>query len=314
MHILFTGITSFTGFWFAKELAENGHKIVAIVRKPLESYEATRKKRLEEVAAFADLKYGISYGSAEFFTLLESFNFDLFCHHAADVTDYKSIHFDPFSALKNNCGPIKEVLQSLKKRGCHKMVLTGSVFEQGEGAGSDNLRAVSPYGLSKGLTSATFKYYAEVENFSLGKFVIPNPFGPFEEFRFTSFLIKNWYEEKQVSVSHPDYVRDNIHVTLLAKAYRYFVETLSPQIGFTQINPSGYIESQGTFTERFAIEMRKRLNKPCKFVLAKQKDFLEPKARMNINPLDPNLLAWNEEKAWDSLASYYESLYSKSSL
>ena len=34
--------------------------------------------------------------------------------------------------------------------------LTGSVFEPDEGEGSDDLRAVSAYGLSKGLTSEIF--------------------------------------------------------------------------------------------------------------------------------------------------------------
>ena len=75
-----------------------------------------------------------------------------------------------------------------------KVVLTGSVFEQREGAGTEGLRAVSPYGLSKGLTADVFSYFTELLGMKLGKFVIPNPFGPLEEPRFTSYLIHNWFQ------------------------------------------------------------------------------------------------------------------------
>lgn len=301
MRILFTGASSFTGYWFAKELAEAGHQVVAIIRKPLDAYEGVRKHRLEHLNSLVDLRFQISYGSPEFLKLLDV---DLFCHHAADVTNYKSPDFDPVAALGNNCGPIRQVIKHSKK-----ILLTGSVFEQGEGAGSEGLRAVSPYGLSKGLTSATFKYYCEVEKVVLGKFVIPNPFGPYEEFRFTSFLMQNWYEGQDVFVSMPAYVRDNIHVSLLAKAYRQFAENLAGS--YEQINPSGYPESQGAFTDRFAKEMRKRLDLPCEFNLAKQKEFTEPRVRINTDLLDHDALGWDEDAAWDALAAYYESVTAK---
>ena len=62
--------------------------------------------------------------------------------------------------------------------GCNKILLTGSVFENDEGAGSRDLRAFSPYGLSKGFTWQLFRYHAQIRSMTLGKFVIPNPFGP----------------------------------------------------------------------------------------------------------------------------------------
>ena len=102
------------------------------------------------------------------------------------------------------------------------VVLTGSVFEADEGAGDAPLRAFSPYGVSKGLTAHVASYWCSVLDIPLGKFVIPNPFGPFEEPRFCSFLIKTWREGKPAEVRTPDYVRDNIHVDLLAKVYAAF--------------------------------------------------------------------------------------------
>lgn len=311
MRILFTGASSFTGMWFVKALGEAGHSIIAPLKNAESSYEGLRKDRISEISSVADVRYSIPYGSFEFDTLLQNESFDIFCHHAADVTNYKSPDFDAVSALKNNVGNISTVLNKLQKKGCNRIILTGSIFEQNEGAGSDQLRAVSPYGLSKGLTSEVFKYYADIKGMSLGKFVIPNPFGPFEEFRFTSYLLKSWFEGKEVNVSQPAYVRDNIHVSLLAKAYANFAETLQETKGFLKLNPSGYPESQGAFTSRFAAEMRSRLELPCSFTLSNQTEFPEPKVRLNTDLLDLNLLKWDEKSAWDELAAYYENVFSK---
>ena len=70
------------------------------------------------------------------------------------------------------------MLEALGATGCHRLLLTGSVFESGEGAGSQGLPDFSPYGLSKALTAQMFGYYCPRAGIGLGKFVIPNPFGP----------------------------------------------------------------------------------------------------------------------------------------
>jgi nucleoside-diphosphate-sugar epimerase len=289
--------------WFVQALAKKGHTIVVPLRKEKAAYEGVRKERVNLLANFSDIRF-----STPFESVIHAEPFDLFCHHAADVTNYKSPTFDPIFALKNNANALPSLLEALRLKGCHKVLLTGSIFEQNEGAGSDGLRAVSPYGLSKGLTSEVFKYYCETHNMRLGKFVIPNPFGPYEEFRFTSFLVQNWFENKKVNVSQPAYVRDNIPVSLLAEAYQQFAQDLLETPGFQKINPSGYPESQGAFTERFASEMRKRLNLLCDFTLSKQTEFPEPKVRINTDLL--NGINWDETAAWDTLAQYYEALFS----
>jgi nucleoside-diphosphate-sugar epimerase len=187
--------------------------------------------------------------------------------------------------------------------------LTGSVFEPGEGAGSQGLPAFSPYGLSKRLTAQVVEYYCGLAGMSYGKFVIPNPFGPFEEPRFTQYLVRSWYEGKTPGVNTPAYVRDNIHASLLAKAYAAFAGSLSDEAGATKLNPSGYIESQGDFALRFAHEMRGRLGLPCEVTLAHQTEFSEPRIRVNTDMLDADALGWNEAAAWDELARYYQQVF-----
>jgi UDP-glucose 4-epimerase len=310
MKILFTGASSFSGMWFVKELAQAGHSVTACLRSPYESYSGLRKARIDLAAENCRFVFNCPFGSDVFLEVIEKEKeWNLFCHHAADVTHYKSPDFNVASALTSNTLNLKNILTSLQKKNCNRVLLTGSVFEQREGAGSDGLRAVSPYGLSKGLTTDVFEFYTSWLGMRLGKFVIPNPFGPYEEVRFTTYLVQSWYEGKCPLVSSPDYVRDNIHVSLLAKAYAYFAERLEETPGFEKFNPSGYPESQGAFTERFAREMRLRLEIPCEIELRRQVDFPEPKVRINVDVLNSYPLKWDESKAWDDLAYFYQKVY-----
>jgi UDP-glucose 4-epimerase len=150
-----------------------------------------------------------------------------------------------------------------------------------------------------------FIYYCKRAGVGLGKFVIPNPFGPLEESRFTTYLMKTWLTGATAVCSSPAYVRDNIHVSLLAKAYSRFAMEF-PAIGFSRINPSGYAESQGAFTLRMAQEMRPRLGYPCLVELRKQTDFSEPRVRINTDILDADALGWDESIAWNDMARYYQ--------
>ena len=130
------------------------------------------------------------------------------------MTNYKSPDFGAQRALQNNTLNLRAVLAALKEGGLKSVVLTSSCFENEEGAGDEPLRAFSPYGLSKGLTCQVFRYYCAEAKLPLGKFLIPNPFGPFEEPPFTCYLMQSWRDGKTPSVRTPDYVRDNIHADL----------------------------------------------------------------------------------------------------
>jgi nucleoside-diphosphate-sugar epimerase len=183
-------------------------------------------------------------------------------------------------------------------------VLTGSFFEPNEGAGSKPLRPFSAYGLSKGLTATAAEFYAGREGFTFEKFVIPHPFGPYEEPRFTAYLMKTWLAGETARVQTPRYVRDNIHVSLLAKAYAAFVG--AGQAGTVwRLNPSGYAESQGAFTQRLRNEAAARLGPPCGLEFGTQTEFPEPPVRINTDLLDAERLKWREAQAWDEFVAFY---------
>lgn len=304
MKILFTGSSSFSGYWFIKTLAEKGHDVYSIfTRKRVDDYHETRKQRIQRVISTSTPVWECSFGDEKFLSLLDN-EFDVLCHHAADVTNYKSDDFDFIKAVQNNTSNIKQVFEKLRNTSCKTVILTGSVFEQNEGTGS--FKAFSPYGLSKGLTADVFRYYAENNDVNLGKFVIPNPIGPFEEFRFTAFLMNQWKNNEIPCVKTPKYVRDNIHVSLLAETYNYFVKQVANDgQPFQKINPSGYVGTQGEFTKIFSEEMQKRTALACEFTLNDQKDFTEPRIRVNYHKADEIIEDWDEQKAWDEMADYY---------
>jgi UDP-glucose 4-epimerase len=302
MKILFTGASSFTGFWFVKSLAQAGHEVICPVTGEMENYTDARRSRVDILKPLCRFVPRSPFGSETFLKVAEAEKFDLLCHHAADVTNYKSAEFDAVRALQNNTHQLRTVLKVLQ---C-PTVLTGSMFENDDGAGDEARRAFSPYGLSKGLTFQLFRYYCLEARLPLGKFVIPNPFGPFEEPRFTAFLMKNWKAGKPVEVKTPDYLRDNIPIDLLTEVYLQFAQKIATtKESLLRINPSGYVEKQGEFAQRVARETKSRFGWTCELKLAKQEDFSEPMNRTNTEPATKFVPGWSESTAWDAFAQYY---------
>jgi UDP-glucose 4-epimerase len=307
MKILFTGASSFTGHWFVIKLTERGHEVWAtFTRASADDYGAdVRGQRVRRVLDKCRPIFSCRFGDNRFLKLLQDEKFELLCHHAADVTNYRSPDFEVERAVANNTFRACDVLQSLHAGG-GSLLLTGSFFEPGEGAGSDGLPAFSPYGVSKRQTAEHFKHECQEIGVCMGKFVIPNPFGPWEEPRFIKYLARTWSTGQVAVVRTPDYIRDNIHVSLLSATYVEYAEQLPRAAAFTKINPSGYVETQGAFAERVARELRGRTSWECTLELAAQTAFDEPRERMNTDPVDGRKLGWSESAAWDELAEYYE--------
>lgn len=304
MRILLTGASSFSGFWFARELAMAGHQVVATYRRSSDGYDGLRARRVQALDGLVDRRWGIDFGSRPFLDVVAHEDFDLLLHHAAEMTDYRSWTFDALAATQSNTCSAREILTRMSGRGCRRLILTGSVFEPYEGIGDLQKRAFNPYGLSKHLTFELFRLEAERLGLSLGKFVIPNPFGPWEDMRFTSYLAKEWAANRRPTVATPVYVRDNIHVSLLALAYRRFCESMPEAPGLTRSTPSGYVESQGAFARRVSREIGARVPWSCSLTEAMQTEFPEPMIRTNSDLAIRAHPEWSESAAWDALSHY----------
>jgi UDP-glucose 4-epimerase len=300
-----TGASSFTGFWFARALVERGCEVVATIRGAVDAYSGVRALRVRQLSELVTLVNHAPFGSDAFLSLIERQSFDVLCHHAAEVTDYRSLDFDTSVAVGRNTLNLRKVLESMKARHPRAVIATGTVFEQDEGIGDNPQRAFSPYGLSKGLTWQIIRYWCSVLSIPVGKFVIANPFGPFEEARFCAYLIGRWRAGEVAEVRAPLYLRDNVHIDLLALAYARFTDEVASSGRDARIGVSGYRETQGAFAERLAVQMRSRVGLGCQLALVQQSDFSEPMVRLNPDVPDLSSFGWDESRAWDGLAAYY---------
>jgi nucleoside-diphosphate-sugar epimerase len=279
------------------------------MRRSRTDYNPLRKARLALIERDVEIIDHCPFGTPQFIALLERGDFDLLCHHGAQVDNYRADDFDVAAAVRDNCLNLPAVLRSGQRNSGFAVMLTGSVFEQGEGEGTEPRLAVSPYGLSKGMTADLFRYWCHRLGVKLAKFVVPNPFGPYEEPRFCDHLMRCWSAGRTAEVKSPDYTRDNIHVSLVAAAYVDMVAGIGALPAFAHLAPSLYAERQGAFAERFAREIGGRLGLACALDLAEQTEFPEPKVRVNTDRLDAARLGWDEGEAWDVLAAYYNEYY-----
>lgn len=303
MKILFTGAASFTGYWFVKELCSQGHEVICPLRGSSKGHTVVKQLRMETIRSLVELVEFSPFGSETFLDLAKMGGFGLLCHHAAEVREYRSPDFDVHAAVAGNTRNLKTILSLIN---C-PVLLTGSIFEQDEGIGEYPLRAFSSYGLSKGLTYQYFRYYCEIASLPLGKFVIPNPFGAYEEPRFTAYLMNSWKAGRVAEVKTPDYIRDNIPVDLLASEYVRHSQKLAQTTNFSILtsHPSGYVGTQGDFVAKIACEVKKRTARDCEYFLAEQKEFSEPLKRVNSEKGLEKASGWNESKFWDDFVRFY---------
>ena len=308
MRVLLTGASSFSGYWFAKALQEAGHKVVAPLRGKFSDYDiGTRAERVKRLHQHALLIEDCPLGSDRFLDLVSQEAFDVLCHHAAHVGDYRNPDYDVGLAFIANTYRMPQILTRMAERGLMGVVLTGTFSEQRESVGSEFKRAFNPYSLAKGLTADAVEYWCGVAGVSYGKFTLPNPFGPFEEARFCAYLVSCWKAGDVAQIRTPAYVRDNMHVDLLALSYVDFVARVGERRGFIlRRNPSGYVETQGSFAGRFAAAMQRRSLLACKIDLGVQAEFPEPPVRINFEPAAPHFPFWDEEAAWDGIAAFYD--------
>ncbi|HJU19499.1 MAG TPA: NAD(P)-dependent oxidoreductase [Stellaceae bacterium] len=310
MRVLLSGASSFTGYWFARALAEAGHDVTAALSSPdAAGYSGIRAERVRRLRAVARTVFAAPMGSEALFAAIREAPFDVFCHHWAEARNYRSPDYDVLAAVGAATNRFVDVLRALAERGCSHLVLTGTFSEEEEGAGERPLRSFNPYSLAKSLTWRYVRYYCEREGMGLGKVVLPNPFGPYEEPRFTDYLMRSWYRGERARVMTPRYVRDNIHVDLLAKAYAAYVGSCRGPGAAPHLSPSGYPEAQGAFARRVAAAMTARLGLDCALELVDQREFAEPVIRIGTDIPDAAALGWSEEAAWDGFAEYYRARY-----
>jgi UDP-glucose 4-epimerase len=219
--VLFTGLSSFTGYWFTEKLAEKGYKVVGCLSHNKSYYNSDQTKRLNQANSNIRIEQNASFGSENFLQLISDFKPEVFSFHHALVTGYKDPSFNVENAISNNLNNYPEVIKRLTESGCKQIIMTRSIFEKGLGK-TDVESDISPYGHSKRKTFETFSQ-AVPKDIKLRSFVICNPVGRYEGNNLTSYLIKCWIEGKLASLMQPKLVRDFVPIDLLSNSYAQFI-------------------------------------------------------------------------------------------
>ncbi|MBY0338973.1 MAG: NAD(P)-dependent oxidoreductase [Acetobacteraceae bacterium] len=309
MRVLLTGASSFTGHWFARHLSAAGATVVATLSGAAAGYGGGHARRLARLPPAVARIHAAPFGSdAMLAAIRAAAPLDALCHHWAHMTGYTRPDFPVEEAVAANTRNLGAVLDALREAGGTRIVVTGSYGEPGEGAGPETERSFSPYATSKAVTFARIREAALARGLRVDKFVIPNPFGPEEEPRFTAYLMREWAAGRVPEVRTPAYVRDNIPVGLLARAYARLVLERPASGPEARLAPGFYAGAQGDFAARVAREVSARTGWRCDLRLAAQTDFPEPRARWNPDRVDAAALGFDEAAAWDDFTRFHTSM------
>lgn len=302
--ILLTGASSFTGTWFASALAAAGLEVVAACRLPPAAGGPERQRRLARLAGRCRLVAGCPFGSAPFLDLIRREGpFALFCHHGAKACDHRDPALDPLAEAAGHAHGLERVLDALQATGCRAVLLTGTVFEAGEGQGDPPLRSIGPYGLAKSLSWQIFRHHAEARGLPLAKFVIANPIGPLEKPGLSRMLGEAWLRGETPMLQRPQLIRDQLQVESLALAYARFACALLERPASLRLTPSQFPERLDRFADRLATALAPRLGRACRFVSAAHPaESDEPVARCGVEPLATLLPGLDPERHWDGHA------------
>jgi nucleoside-diphosphate-sugar epimerase len=252
--VLLTGASSFTGLAIAEALADAGFQVIAPLRRPRADYEPEPLARIARLTQRAEVVFDHPFGSPGLLELVAARpEIRALAHHAADVTGYRDPSFDAQAAVQRNLAGAQPVLSALAGQGARVVVVTGTVFEAGEGGPTDEPLAVTPYGLSKTLTNIAFQHYAAWAGLAFGRFVIPSPYGVFEQQRsFPAYLFRSWFAGERPVVRTPLYLRDHLPAPLLGRAYaRHLSALLDGAASDPVARPSGWRAPQGDFARKF---------------------------------------------------------------
>ena len=173
--------------------------------------------RLQKAAkAMKLLKFlKVSFGDEAFLNIVQN-NHLMYSHHhvvlGRKVTIRWIIIFKPLTkTTPSKCQQYVRLWLRTVVRQC----ISASIFE----GGINGSKPFSPHGLIKQITSQTTEFYASHAGLHFSRFVIPNPFGALDNPKLIDYLCREWYAGRTPQIRTPLYVRDNIHVELMAKGF-----------------------------------------------------------------------------------------------
>ena len=299
-NILFTGVTSFSGFYFVKKMSENKNfRVFCILTKNRTSYDFLRKKRIDLISKKKNvhLIFNIKFGDRNFIKLLKKVFFNIICFHHSYTKNFSSDKkFNFLKSLKENLNNVEQVFNHISKKST--IIISNSYFQKSL---KKKYNSFSKYGTSKDITYETYKQFCNLNRIKYKSIFINNPWGVLEGKKLNYYLIKSWFEQRKTIIKYPLYIRDNINIEQLSKKYNKIV--LSKSLT-KEYYPTGYCSSNKVFVEALRGEFEKFFKIKTKVKYLKNSKYNEPLIRTNSKKITKKVKF--KEKLDDYFKYYYD--------
>ncbi len=299
---LLLGVSSFTGSWFAVQLAQHGFDVRAVLTRLKSDYTGEQRARLDKVGQQVTWIEAAPLGSQTLLNVISELPSvaGVGWHHAL-VGDYRSPDFPMAQAIESCTRGLPQVADLLSRRGCLFSINSRSVFESDLGLPA-NGPPIGRYAIAKRAVAETVAMEMSARGIACADFVICNPVGQFEAPRLTAYLVREWSAGRPAVLRAPQWVRDNIPVPLLAESYAQMAD-LALSGPCASRNPSYWKMTNRRWVELVASEFTSRLPMRAEIAEAPEFDFSEPSERVGGEPIErPSW--WRESVFWDRYAAY----------
>lgn len=295
--VALTAASSFTGMWIANHLAARDFVVHALFTE--EPLSGLKKMRFENLDSRVKKHFGIRSEDATMARWIGKNKPQIWINHHHFMLNFRAPDYDMEMAEKVGIQPLAEIVSALRNSGCQSIIQSGTYFENGEGAQSRDYLP-GPYAKSK---ERVWEKLLELRgNLSIGKVVISNPVGPFENFdRLIPNLVRNSVLKQAFHLRTPTSQMDNIPASDLAKAYETAILQSENAADPIVLRPSGRLLTNLDFAEEIVREL---IVKRLALIATKlTSDTLSNSSCFQNNPQERVSSDWNA--FWDHYAEKF---------
>ena len=310
--ILLTGCSSFTGYWFARELINLGFELCCPLPHEYDEYLGVKKQRLDFIRDKATLVFKCPFGTNGFIELCKNHYYGM-GFHGFYMENYNNRNYKISSSLSQNLKNIETILEILQENRT-RIIYSSSIFEDAINIEDDNNESTSidwyNYAFSKKVTFLALRSLCEQYGLTCQRFVITNPFGPYEDTKFCFHLMNSILKKNDFLIKTPFYTRDMIQVDLLAKLYANAFLDLNGE-NLVEFRPSQYSMKIFEFAELFISEISKYCGYKISIIKGNQKTFNEPEILINDINYGKYNCFYETKEFWNDYFYYYRNNLSK---
>ena len=221
MKILFTGSSSFTGYYFLNELNKNKIECHAIFTKKKKYYKYEyQKKILNHKLTHVNPKTDIKFGSKKYVNIIKNKKINTLCFHHFIVGNL-DFNYNLNKNLNLLLKDIDNVLYNLSINKSPLLIYTSSIYQKIsllDEYRSD--RARINYGFAKIIISNVLKYLCKKYKIKFIDFELQNPIGLYEKkTSLPSYLASVFFSKNKIELDNPERLFKFQFIEKIAKDY-----------------------------------------------------------------------------------------------